>query len=604
MKKFFVILFGLLFCAVAISDTSSWTIHIIGDSTVCNYKGSAYPQTGWGQVLSYFFDNTKVKINNVAIGGRSSKTFIQEGRLANLKSAVQKGDFIFVQFGHNDRYFGTNSRQVPIDSFGYYMQQYIDSAFAWGATPVLVSPMNMNTGARNIFTEYDARGVMLSLAEKNKIPFVDLNMKSYEAYNSLNSTYVSRFLFKTLDANEYPNYPDGVQDGTTHFQEMGSLMHADFITDDLKDELSSASYLSNTSKTELAKLVSVLKPKYKITIKSNNNSKSLITESQNLPAGTPFTLRVLEQNGETFEYFADDDCNILSKDKIYYGFQTPERNITYTAMFQGGASCEKTPHETLESSSSLESVSSSSAVEQLNSSASQGNFCTELVGNTFWKSPVDIIFPDVAEGTTDTNHIGFTGQGFFNIENSDTSKAVFKMYSEQSASNAKLLIRYSNGTTENRKMKITVDANSYEVDFLPTSDWDTWDSVIIENVWLDAVPFDLVFESLTENGGPNIDKIAFDIANVYRETCLPAKTEYETSFRSALNNIKIVSFQNNVLKMNLENIPFNVQIFDLIGKSVLSSENSYIDLSNFKKGFYIVKVLAAKKSFVKTIQVR
>ena len=152
MKNFFKYAIAAgLFTSLAVSDTTSFTIHVIGDSTVCNYKDSAYPQKGWGQVLNNFFDASRVKVNNVAIGGRSSKSFIVDGRLKSLEPNIQKGDFVFVQFGHNDRTANKPERYVPQDSFPYYMKQYITTAQKRGATPVLVSTVTMS-GSRNVFS--------------------------------------------------------------------------------------------------------------------------------------------------------------------------------------------------------------------------------------------------------------------------------------------------------------------------------------------------------------------------------------------------------------------------------------------------------------------
>ena len=167
-----------VFAGVAVSDSTSFKVHVIGDSTVCNYKDNAYPQTGWGQILGSFFDGSRVQVVNYAIGGRSSKTFVQEGRLDEVKKNLQKGDIMMVQFGHNDRYFEKkneqgkmvpqNARMVPFDSLGYWLQQYADVAKGAGATLVYVTPMNMNMGAngRNVFTEYNVVGKMEELAKK------------------------------------------------------------------------------------------------------------------------------------------------------------------------------------------------------------------------------------------------------------------------------------------------------------------------------------------------------------------------------------------------------------------------------------------------------
>lgn len=512
-------LVAAVFTGVAVSDSTSFTIHVIGDSTVCNYKDSAYPQTGWGQVLGYFFDGSRVKINNVAIGGRSSKKFINDGRLKELEPSIQKGDYVFVQFGHNDRDYTKEDRYTPIEDFPKYMQQYIDAAVKHGATPVLVSPMNMN-GSRNIFStganNYDARGEMEKLAKSNQIPFVDLNMKSYNMYNTTYGSlgnYVTTFLYLKFDGGLYPNYPNGSTDGNTHFQEMGSLGHCGMIVEELEDELS-ASYLSAESKTALTTLVSAIKPRYTVTVKANIQTKGLITQNQLFPAGTPMTLRVDPANGETFEYWADDNCQKISSNKLYYGFKTPGRNVTYTAMFKGGSACEVTAGSEEEPVDTSTSAPSSSSKE-----VTAKSDCVVLDAVPGFPSPVDMANPDDGAGSTDTDHTGYVGKGFYNFENSATSFATYKMVSDRSATDAKLMIRYAFAGSSARNMTVKIDAKTYDVSFPPTASWDTWDTAYVEGIWLDACEFDMVFTSTTSDGGPNIDMVAFTNEGVYRAGC-------------------------------------------------------------------------------------
>ena len=523
-------LVAAVFTGFAVSDSTSFTIHVIGDSTVCNYKDSAYPQTGWGQVLGYFFDASRVKINNVAIGGRSSKKFINDGRLRDLEPSIQKGDYVFVQFGHNDRDYNKEDRYTPIEDFPKYMQQYIDAAVKHGATPVLVSPMNMN-GSRNIFStganNYDARGEMEKLAKSNKIPFVDLNMKSYDTYNKTYGSlgnYVTTFLYLKFDGGLYPNYPNGSTDGNTHFQEMGSLGHCGMIVEELEDELS-ASYLSAESKAALTTLVSAINPRYTVTVKANIQTKGLITQNQLFPAGTPMTLRVDPANGETFEYWADDNCQKISSNRLYYGFKTPGRNVTYTAMFKGGSACVVTA--TGDDSNPTTNPTSSSS-EKPTSSATVNAFA-ELVGTKIWRSPIDMANPDDLTGTTDTNHEGYVGKGFVNVYNEIGSYAAYKLVSDRSATDARMMVRYAFEGTANRNMKVKIDAKEYEINFPTTGSWDKWDTAYVEGIWLDACEFDLIFTSLTADGGPNIDMVAFTNDNVYRVGGKPAKIEGEES---------------------------------------------------------------------------
>ena len=529
MKNIFkFLLAAAVFTGVAVSDSTSFTVHVIGDSTVATYKDNVYPQTGWGQILGSFFDGSRVRVNNVAIGGRSSKTFIQDGKLEGLKPSIQKGDFVLVQFGHNDRYFGSKAREVPFDSLAFWLQQYVDVAKAAGATPIFVTPMNMNMGAngRNVFTEYNVVGKMLELSKKNGIPYVNLNAKSYNAYSkSWNPNYVSRYQFKMFLKGEYPNYPDGVtNDGTTHFQESGSIAHCQWIAEELEDALKNESYISAEAKTRLSLLVSALKPRYDLTVKANvSNGNGLITHNQKLPGGAPLTLHVSPGSfGKKFVGWYDDDCNKLTADSNYYGQKTLYRAATYTAVFDGGPACEPTVH----GEEQIDVNPTSSSSEDPQSSASiDSTLCFDGEADAEWPSPIDMASPESGDGWTEANHDGFTGKGFFNFDNSAYSTATYNITSDQSASNARVMIRYSFVGNSDRDMKVTIDNGVYDVTFKSTGSWDKWDSAYIDDVWLDALDFKMKLASASADGGPNIDMVAFDIRGVYRTGCNPAKVK-------------------------------------------------------------------------------
>ena len=529
MKNVFkFLLAAAVFTGVAVSDSTRFTVHVIGDSTVATYKDNVYPQTGWGQILGSFFDGSRVRVNNVAIGGRSSKTFIQDGKLEGLKPSIQKGDFVLVQFGHNDRYFGSKAREVPFDSLAFWLQQYVDVAKAAGATPIFVTPMNMNMGAngRNVFTEYNVVGKMLELSKKNGIPYVNLNAKSYNAYSkSWNPNYVSRYQFKMFLKGEYPNYPDGVtNDGTTHFQESGSIAHCQWIAEELEDALKNESYISAEAKTRLSLLVSALKPRYDLTVKANvSNGNGLITHNQKLPGGAPLTLHVSPGSfGKKFVGWYDDDCNKLTADSNYYGQKTLYRAATYTAVFDGGPACEPTVH----GEEQIDVNPTSSSSEDPQSSASiDSTLCFDGEANAEWPSPIDMASPESGDGWTEANHDGFTGKGFFNFDNSAYSTATYNITSDQSASNARVMIRYSFVGNSDRDMKVTIDNGVYDVTFKSTGSWDKWDSAYIDDVWLDALDFKMKLASASADGGPNIDMVAFDIRGVYRTGCNPAKVK-------------------------------------------------------------------------------
>jgi len=123
------------------------TIFVAGDSLAKSYSVVDYPVTGYGQVLSENFDKN-INIENHAEGSRSSKTFIGEGRLAKILDNMYCGDYLFIQFGHNDRveerYTDPEGDKNTEGSFKYYLMQYINGARAKGATPVLITPPGSN----------------------------------------------------------------------------------------------------------------------------------------------------------------------------------------------------------------------------------------------------------------------------------------------------------------------------------------------------------------------------------------------------------------------------------------------------------------------------
>ena len=566
MLKFLIA--AAVFTGIAESDSTSFTIHVAGDSTVQTYKDSAYPQTGWGQVLGYFFDGARVKVNNAALGGRSSRNFIEEGRLDGIMNAAQKGDYLLVQFGHNDRDYSKEARYVKPEDFPGYIQQFVDAGKKKGVNVILVSPMNLN-GSRNVFStgsnNYDARGMMQTIAKNNKIPFVDLNMKSYNLYNATYKNipdYVTRYLYKKLEKGEYPNYPDGVNDGTTHFQEMGSMGHAQLICEELEDNLKSNTNLSDEAKAALTTLVSTIKKRYTIKVQTNlSNYNGLITQTQYFPAGSPMTLRVTP-NGQTFEKWVDDDCNELSTKQIYYGFKTKARDITYTAIFKGGSACQKIDHG--EEGQGGDGPTSSSSGGTGSSASIDTSLCFTGVADTLWRSPIDMSKPEVSDGSTDTDHPGYTGVGFYNLTNASTSKAVYNITSDQSASNARVMVRYAFAGTANRDMKITIDKGTYDVAFPPTGSWDKWDTVYIEDVWVDALDFQVTLASTTNDGGPNVDMIAFDIKGVYRTGCSPAKVVNDA-------NDTTLTIVKPVREMRVQ--PATVKTFNALGRKVPASES-------------------------------
>lgn len=163
------------------------TIYTAGDSTVCNYSENEAPQTGWGMVLNSIFDQHVVAVDNSQpLGGRSAKSFIAEGRLQYIIDNIKAGDYLFIQFGHNDGRIARTDLYASAEEGGAYekyIQEYVEAARAKGATPVLVTPMvkyefnDDGTAAHTLKSYSDA---MIRVGNKLYVDVLDINALTYK----------------------------------------------------------------------------------------------------------------------------------------------------------------------------------------------------------------------------------------------------------------------------------------------------------------------------------------------------------------------------------------------------------------------------------------
>jgi fibronectin type 3 domain-containing protein len=210
------------------------TVYIAGDSTVQTYDASAYaPQAGWGQMIDRFFADD-VAFSNHAIGGRSSKNFIAQGRLDDILRGIRPGDYLFVQFGHNDATQGVDDRYASPADYKEYLRTYVNGARQRGATPVLVTPVSRRsfdatTGLANVsFPEYVDK--MKELAAEEGVELVDLSASSRAYLNEIGPE-AAKSVFLWVDPGIFANRPAGTQDDT-HFQEYGAIQMARLIAQD------------------------------------------------------------------------------------------------------------------------------------------------------------------------------------------------------------------------------------------------------------------------------------------------------------------------------------------------------------------------------------
>lgn len=226
----FLIIFALTSFVIQEPRT---VIYLIGDSTIATKEIKAYPETGWGMPFQYFFDST-VMVENHAKNGRSTRTFISENRWQPIEVKLKKGDYVFMQFGHNDESKEKTDRYTTPEEYKKNLNKFITDTRAKGATPVLLTPVSrrkfVEGKQQETHTVYSALVKEVALAEK--VAFIDLDALSREYYQNMGEEN-SKLLFLQLEAGEHPNYPEGKIDNT-HFSEMGARKIAQIVLTEIK----------------------------------------------------------------------------------------------------------------------------------------------------------------------------------------------------------------------------------------------------------------------------------------------------------------------------------------------------------------------------------
>lgn len=189
-------------------------IYTIGDSTMANKKPEVYPETGWCQVLPEFLDNTVV-VHNHAVNGRSSKSFIDEGRWQLVLDSLQPGDVLFIQFGHNDQKENDSTRYAsPFGTYSENLERFVNEARRKGAEPVLFTSIvrrKFEEDGKLTDTHGDYPQAMRQAAQKLNVPLIDLQKLTENWINGLRDED-SKAMYLYLEPTE--RYPEGRKDDT------------------------------------------------------------------------------------------------------------------------------------------------------------------------------------------------------------------------------------------------------------------------------------------------------------------------------------------------------------------------------------------------------
>ncbi len=212
-------------------------IYWAADSTVQTNDITTYPQTGMGQVLSLYLKED-VEVKNHAKNGRSTKSFIDEGRLQVIDERIGEGDFLFIQFGHNDEKDQDPTRYTePYSSYMDNLAIYIDVARRHGAYPVLITPLErrcfMENGHLGMGAHSDYVAGMKQTAANLNVPLVDLYSMSRAELKRAGEAE-SREWYMNFDEGLYPNYMEGKADNT-HLRYAGAVLYAGLVAKGLKE---------------------------------------------------------------------------------------------------------------------------------------------------------------------------------------------------------------------------------------------------------------------------------------------------------------------------------------------------------------------------------
>ncbi|WP_322922971.1 rhamnogalacturonan acetylesterase [Paenibacillus campi] len=212
-------------------------IYIAGDSTAAIKGATEKPMSGWGEYLGSYM-RPSIAIHNHAVNGRSTRSFIAEGRLHYIADQLHAGDYVFIQFGHNDSKVEDIARYAdPEHDYRRFLRQYIDTTRARAANPVLLTSVSRRLFLANGQLDPAALGsypaAMRQVATDTDTPLIDLFQHSQQLYRELGEAD-SAALFMHLHAGAHPNYPEGISDNT-HFSAAGAQRIAALVAHAIRE---------------------------------------------------------------------------------------------------------------------------------------------------------------------------------------------------------------------------------------------------------------------------------------------------------------------------------------------------------------------------------
>ena len=209
-------------------------LHLAGDSTMGEGLPERRPETGWGEPMQEQFDAARVVVSNHAKRGRSTRTFLSEGFWAGLIANVKEGDYVIVQFGHNDG--SIDEEQTPREEYRANFARFVTDVRGKKGIPILATPIvvrafNRDGSLRDTHGSYP--DIVRSVAATAGAPLLDMQVLSAQVVAS-HGPEGSKQLFQHLSPGEHPNYPGGLADNI-HLSPTGARLLAERAAKGLKD---------------------------------------------------------------------------------------------------------------------------------------------------------------------------------------------------------------------------------------------------------------------------------------------------------------------------------------------------------------------------------
>jgi Lysophospholipase L1 and related esterases len=210
-------------------------IFMIGDSTMAD-KGTAIPEWGWGMALGKFLVDPSM-VKNHAKNGRSSKSFVDEGLWQEVRDELKPGDWVIIQFSHNDEKSAPALHTDPATTFRDYLRNYIAESRERGAFPVLATPVvrrRFDDDGNLVDTHGDYPDAIRAVAREQQVPLLELQRATAELLIATGPEESKKF-FMWLEPGAYRNRPKGAKDDT-HFVELGATKVAELAVQQIREQ--------------------------------------------------------------------------------------------------------------------------------------------------------------------------------------------------------------------------------------------------------------------------------------------------------------------------------------------------------------------------------